>query len=145
MQRLCPCSYSNYKKCNNTVCCYPKKKRSQVGSKCLLEENNELYLKASNTEQLDVNKPMYKFFHGEITVTTHLVCDQRIRSFFYSFIRQNLRPSKSNIKDINFYWINCMMSVIVLWKPLFCPKSNTFMFCCLIQLSIANTIHQAFL
>ena len=41
------------------------------------------------------------------------------------------------MKNINFCWINCVMSVIFLCKHFFCPKSNIFIFCYLIQLSVA--------
>ena len=41
------------------------------------------------------------------------------------------------MKNINFCWINCVMSVIFLCKHFFCPKLNIFIFCYLIQLSVA--------
>ena len=41
------------------------------------------------------------------------------------------------MKNINFCWINCVMSVIFLCKHLFCPKPNIFIFCYLIQLNVA--------
>ena len=68
---------------------------------------------------------------------THPIFDQKIRCNFHSNINHNLQPHNSNMRNFNFCWINCVMSVIFLCKHVFCPKSNIFIFCYLIQLSVA--------
>ena len=93
----------------------------------------------SFTEILDVSKLKLRFekFQSGMAEITHPISDQKIRCNFHSSINQNLQPHKSNIRKINFCWINCVMSVIFLSKYFFCPKSNIFIFCYLIQLSVS--------
>ena len=90
-------------------------------------------------EILDVNKLRLRCekFQGEMAEITHPIFDQKIRCNFHSNISHNLQPHKSNMRKINFSWISCVLSVIFLCKHVFCPKSNIFIFCYLIRLSVA--------
>ena len=99
--------------------------------------------KRSFTEILDVNKLRlrYKKFQGETAEIAHPIFDRKVRCVFHSDINLNLQPLNSNMRN-NFCWINFVMSVVFLYK-LFCPRSNIFIFCYLIQLSVA--MHMAFL
>ena len=96
-------------------------------------------------EILDLNKLRLRCenFQEEIEIT-HSIFDQKIKCNFHSSINHNLQLHKSNMKNINFCWINCAISVIFLCKHFFCPKSHIFIFCYLIQLGVAMQ-HQAFL
>ena len=102
-------------------------------------KNISFTYKRSSTEILDVNnlKVRWDKFQGEIAEITHSIFDQNIACNFHSNINHNLQPHNSNMKNINFCWINCVMPVIFLCKHFFCPKSNIFIFCYLIQLSVA--------
>ena len=95
--------------------------------------------KRSFTEILDVNKHRlkYKKFQGETAEITHPIFDRRIRCVFHSNINLDLQPLKSNMRNNNFFWINFVMPVVFLYKKFFCPRSNIFIFCYLIQLSVA--------
>ena len=55
----------------------------------------------------------------------------------YSNINLNLKPHESNMRNNNFCWVNFVMFVVFLYKQFFCPRSNIFIFCYLIQLSVA--------
>ena len=68
---------------------------------------------------------------------TNLIFDQKIRCNFHSNINHNLQPHKSIVRNFNFCWINCVMSITFLCKHFFCPKSNILIFNYLIQLSVA--------
>ena len=95
--------------------------------------------KRSFTEILDVNKLRlrYKKFQGETAEIAHPIFDRKVRCVFHSDINLNLQPLKSNMRNNNFCWINFVMSVVFLYKQFFCPRSNIFIFCYLIQLSVA--------
>ena len=73
---------------------------------------------------LDINKLRLgcEKFQGKIAEITHSIFDQKIGCNFHSNINHNQQPHKSNMKNINFCWINCMMSVIFLCKHFFCPN-----------------------
>ena len=95
--------------------------------------------KRSFTEILDVNKLRlrYKKFQGETAEIAHPIFDRKVRCVFHSDINLNLQPLKSNMRNNNFCWINFVMSVVFLYKQFFCPRSKIFIFCYLIQLSVA--------
>ena len=101
--------------------------------------------KRSFTEILDVNKLRLRYtkFQGETAEIAHPIFDLKVRCVFHSDINLNLQPLKSNMRNNNFCWINFVMSVVFLYKQFFCPRSNIFIFCYLIQLSVA--MHMAFL
>ena len=102
-------------------------------------KNIRFTYKRSFTQILDVNKSRHRCekFQGEMAETTHPIFDQKIRCNFHSNINHSLQPHKSNMRNFNFCCINCVMSVRFLCKHFFCPKSNIFIFCYLIQLSVA--------
>ena len=95
--------------------------------------------KRSFTEILDVNKLRlrYKKFQGETAEIAHPIFNRKVWCVFYSNINLNLQPLKNNMRNNNFRWINFVMSVVFLYKQFFCPRSNIFIFCHLIQLSVA--------
>ena len=95
--------------------------------------------KRSFTEILDVNKLRlrYKKFQGETAEIAHPIFDRKVRCVFHSNINLNLQQLKSNMRNNNFCWINFVMSVLFLYKQFFYPRSNIFIVCYLIKLSVA--------
>ena len=95
--------------------------------------------KISFTEILDVNKLRLRYnkFQGEMAEIARSIFDRKVKCVFYSDINLNLQPLKSNMRNNNFCWINFVISVVFLYKQFFCPRSNIFIFCYLIQLSVA--------
>ena len=95
--------------------------------------------KRSFTEILDVNKLRlkYKKFQAETAEIAHPIFDRKVICVFHCNINLNLQPLKSNMRNNNFWWIIFVMSVVFLYKQFFCPRSNIFIFCYLILLSVA--------
>lgn len=114
----------------------------------MILKSNHKYIdfkyKASVTETLDVTMLKCIFFHGEMEVMAHAIFGHSFRCSFYSHISKSRQLIKSNTRSIKFCWINRMMSVILLSKPLFCPTSNIFIFWLLVQLRIAKYTPRVF-
>ena len=86
-----------------------------------------------------VNKLRLKYikFQGGIAEIAQPIFYWKVRCIFNSNVNLNLQPHKSNMRNINFYWINFVMSVVFLCKQFFYFKSNILIVCYLIQLSVA--------
>ena len=77
--------------------------------------------KTFKTEILDINRIRYNF--GEMAEITYPHSDQQYSKYiFRNSLSHNMQRAKENGDNIKFYWINFIISLLLLCKQFYNPK-----------------------